>query len=187
LEPIRQDLYDTKLQASLVGLTGSLDFFKTPAAGDINSNMQASGQLPHPQQFHAFGLACEILPGEDETAPAGVSDAWVSEKKKVRETSWLRLRIGSKDYLTIPLKRVPEGLGPAGVGGSVFAAIPPPDGIGMTAITNGIQDLQHYYDLTIRQHGKVKPIHIPAQQSLTPTLEMRFRVYLVGILWREVQ
>ena len=191
LEPIRQDLYDTAAQ-TIANPVATLDFFRTPGAGELNSNMQGSGQLPHPQQYHAFGICAEIFGAEGVEADEVMAELWAAFKKKLRETAWLRLRIGSKDYLTIPLKRVPEGMGYAGVGagGTDVVSIP---------ITNGVQDVQHYHDLTIKQMGKIKPIHIPAQQSflvqvIWPALppfadryDFRIRVYLVGILWREVQ
>lgn len=194
LEPIKQDLYDTK-EYPAAGAS-VLEFYRNPAAGELNSNMAASGQLPHPQQFHAMGIAVEMLPEVAIDSLDGAYDAWAANKKKIREGAWIKLHIGAKDYLTLPLKRVPEGVGPSG-----FAAGADATPLTNMFLTNGVQDLGHYYDLTIRMAGKVKPIHIPSQQSFFvqiywPTLiphafasaeHVLVRVYLVGILWREVQ
>lgn len=194
LEPLKQDMYDTKsYPAAGVAV---LEFFRNPnPGGELFTNMAASGQLPYPQQYHAMGLAVEILPNVVCGAAAGGAAIWATEKKKIRENAWLKLHIGSKDYLTIPLKRVPEGVGPHGFGASALAT-------GIVALTNGVQDLSHHYDLTVRMGGKIQPIHIPSQQSFFvqiywPQLVVHsfsgtgeyviVRVYLAGVLWREVQ
>ena len=194
LEPVNQELYDTK-PYPLIG-TGTLDFFRNSAVGELNSNMVASGQLPHPQQFHVFGIACEIFPGYDEADTHGVSAIWAQDKARMKEEAFLRLRIGAKDYLTTPLNRVPEGVGLAGVAAGTSLTGGP------IVVSNGLQDISHYYDVTVPQGGKIKPIHIPAQQSFF--VQVRWpnlvaidaygvdeppliRVYLVGVLWREVQ
>ena len=191
LETIRQDLYDTKVQD---GLVSTLEFFRNPGiAGqaELATNMQANGQLPYPQQFHVFGINLEFIPTFGEGASVSYDNAFWQNKKKVLELCFMRFRIGSKDYLVDPAKRIPAGLGPAGFanGAQAIDAFP----------TNGLQDIQHYYDVTIRQGGKIKPIHIPAQQSFFIQLVWPFgnpavnrngwavRAYLVGILWREVQ
>jgi len=192
LEPVRQDLYDTKLQD---GTVSTLEFFRNPGiAGlaELATNMQANGQLPYPQQFHVFGLNLELVPYFPEEAQTGVDEAHWQNKKKVLETAFFRFHIGSKTYLIDPAKRIPASLGPVGFGTGAQA--------GINAFpTNGLQDIQHYYDVTIRQGGKIKPIHIPAQQSFyvqvvwpfgNPAVEgggWEVRAYLVGILWREVQ
>ena len=192
LEPIRQDLYDTKEQD---GTVSTLEFFRNPGiAGqaELATNMQANGQLPYPQQFHVFGLNLEMIPVFGEDKVIGTDRVHWENKKKVLELCFIRFRIGSKDYLVDPAKRIPQGLGPAGFGTGAQELI--------TAFpSNGLQDIQHYYDVTIRQGGKIKPIHIPAQQSFfvqlvwpfgNPAVEgggWAFRAYLVGILWREVQ
>lgn len=191
LEPIRQDLYDTK---TLVAATpvGTLEFFRNPATtGPIDTNMQGNGQLPYPHQYHIFGVVLEMKPNRAETVADGISLAIAANKKKLRELAYFKLLIGSKDYLTLPLKRLPEGLGSAGFGQGA-SAVP------TMILTNSIQDVQQYYDVTIRQGGKIKPLHIPAQQAFAaqvvfpdgaPVLRIDwdFRCYLVGILWREVQ
>jgi len=187
LEPVRQDLYDTKAWEPA---TSSAEFFRNPGIGEINTNMQANGQLPFPQQYHVFGLCLEVIPNYEDPNEVGTTTLNSANKKKLLEQLYLRFRIGSKDYLTVPMKRVPTGLSPFGyAGGNISQRL---------VYGNGLQDVQQYYDVTIRQGGKIKPIHIPAQQSffvqvVNPfgafpvTNAWLFRCYLVGILWREVQ
>jgi len=194
LEPIAQELYDTKPYP--IAGTGVLTFFQNPsAAGELETNMVASGQLPYPQQFHAFGIAVEIFPGYGEPELSGVDHLWAEEKIKLRERAFLKLTIGSKDYLTLPLVRVPEGLGY-----SAGFALGDGTAFDQTVISQGISDIKHAFELTVPQQGKIKPIHIPAQQSFRVeirwpqplplvfmTVPVKIRTYLVGVLWREVQ
>lgn len=192
LEPIAQDLYDTKLYPSLG--TGILTFFQNPAVGsERETNMVSSGTLSYPKQFHAFGIAVEIFPAYLDTADIGVTEVFAQDKKKLREHAYLTLVIGSKDYLTLPLTRIPEGVGMTGAiaGGATNSY----------AITHGVPDIKHAFELTVPQQGKIKPIHIPAQQSFRVDIRwpnilvlngahdngIKVRVYLVGVLWREVQ
>ncbi|MBD3263627.1 MAG: hypothetical protein GF375_00815 [Candidatus Omnitrophica bacterium] len=193
LEPIAQELYDTK-DYPIAG-TGTLTFFQNPSAlGEIETNMVASGQLPYPQQFHAFGICFEIFPGYTELEAVGNNVSWNREKQKLREKCFLRLTIGSKDYLTLPGCHIPEGMGIAGFSAGDDTVS------NYASLTQGIQDIKHAFELTVPQAGKIKPIHIPAQQSFkveirwptplvlaVPEQPVKIRVYLVGILWREVQ
>jgi len=193
LEPIAQELYDTK-DYPIAG-TGTLTFFQNPSAvGEIETNMVASGQLPYPQQFHAFGICFEIFPNYDEAAAIGTDVTWAVEKVKLREKCFARLTIGSKDYLTLPGIHIPEGVGLTGV------AVGDNAGSNQVVVNHGFQDIKHGFELTVPQQGKIKPIHIPAQQSfrvelrwpiplaLTSVQEaVKIRMYLIGVLWREVQ
>lgn len=191
LEPVKQDLYDTKAY-NPAAAPNVLEFFRNPTPGELFSNMSASGQLPHPQQFHTYGIAVEMFPEYDADADEGADDNWVVSKKKIREAAWLKFHIGAKDYLTIPLVRVPEGTGEAGLAAGLVA-------VGASFLTQGIPDIAHYYDVIIKLKGQAQPIHIPSQQAFfvqiywptSPTLLVTFvvkvRVYLVGVLWREVQ
>jgi len=195
LEPIAQELYDTNDYP--VAGTGSLTFFQNPSAlGEIETNMVASGQLSYPQQFHAFGICFEIFPGYEEEATIGTQVSWAQEKIKLRERCFARLIIGSKDYLTLPGIHIPEGIGQVGVAVG-------DDGVGganRVVVTQGFQDVKHGFELTVPQQGKIKPIHIPAQQSFRVELRwpnplalviaenpVKIRVFLIGVLWREVQ
>jgi hypothetical protein len=191
LEGIKQDLYDTKVYPAL-GIN-QLEFFRNPAAGELLSNMQSSGQLPHPQEFHILGIAVEIIPNIAAAVATRTDVTWVQDKRNILSNAYIKFNVGTKNYLTLPLMRVPEGLGEVGIGAG---------GAGSVAecfLNNGIPDINHYYDVTIKL-AKRKPIHIPSQQSfyaqifwpvVTPTglssLIGAIRVYLIGILWREIQ
>lgn len=101
LEPIRQDLYDTRELTR--GLT-YLRFFRNPNMhGEFYSNMMDSGQLPHPQQFHVFGIAVEAFP--NPTQETGIEN-WNELKKRLMDAGVLEFTIGAKKYLTMPLGRI---------------------------------------------------------------------------------
>jgi hypothetical protein len=197
LEGVKQELYDTKIYPSAG--TPLLEFFRNPSAGELLSNMQASGQLPSPQEYHALGIAVEIFPLPDETARGRTTKAWAEDKRRILEGALFKFYVGVKNYLTLPLMRIPEGMGTAGFGAGVDTIL----NAGQVDyfLTNGVQDINHFYDVFVRLQNKKKPIHIPAQQAfyaqitwpnLVPLdfskLEYaKIRVYLIGVLWREVQ
>jgi hypothetical protein len=196
LEGVKQELYDTKLYPGLG--TPLLEFFRNPGQGELLSNMQASGQLPSPQEFHVLGIAVEIFPLPDQvTSRLRNSKEWIEDKRRVLEGALFKFYVGVKNYLTLPLMRIPEGMGAVGFGAASDVAKTQIDYF----LTNGIQDINHYYDVYVRLQNKKKPIHIPAQQAFYaqitwPTLVpltystfdfAKIRVYLIGVLWREVQ
>lgn len=193
-EVIRQCLYDTKVIPQ--GGVNSLSFFTTPTAGFLFSNMVGQGAMPKPQEFYTLGMAVELFPGITVGIDNGVTDTWASFKKKILETAYVEFWVGAKRYLLSPLKRVPQGVGPAGigVGGEDANAI---------VMTNGLQDINHFWETAVRNMGKKKPVKITSQQAFSvmitwPTAaqanpgfgtgyDALIRVYLVGYKWREVQ
>lgn len=205
LEVVRQDLYDTQdYPAAGVGV---LEFFKNPNVnGELWTNMVASGQLPNPQKFEVEGIAVEIFPaldafyGTDLLAFAEFAMGWSSDKAAILDGAWLKLKVGVKDYLTIPLRRIPGGVGPAGFAVGSLEAVD-----NSALMTHGIQDVKHCYDVTIRLSGATRPILVPSQQSFLVALywpaiithgllnskggaiAAKIRVYLIGNYYREVQ
>lgn len=219
LEPIANDLYDTKVYPN-AGIN-ILEFFKNPgvvappagvsAVDPIYTNMPVNGQLASPQSFEVKGIVVEMFMNLIETANLWIEKqmgppdwSWASAKKRIREVGWIRFKIGSKDYLIEPLQRIPEGVGPSGLGvGGPGAVVFLGNQI---AITHGVQDIKNYYDMTIIADESKIPLLIPSQQNFVvqlywPTLvpigswgaePMVFptsliRVYLLGYWWREVQ
>jgi hypothetical protein len=206
LEVVKQDLYDTQ-DYPATGL-GVLEFFKNPNVnGELWTNMVASGQLPNPQKFEVEGIAVEIFPellafyGTDVTAFAEFAIGWSADKAAILDGAWLKLKVGVKDYLTIPLRRIPGGVGPAGL---AIGSLEVVDNSALT--THGIQDVKHCYDVTIRLSGATRPILVPSQQSFLvalywpnvithglldvagkATVVAKIRVYLIGTYYREVQ
>jgi hypothetical protein len=196
LEGVKQELYDTKLYPGLG--TPLLEFFRNPAQGELLSNMQASGQLPSPQEFHILGIAVEIFPLPDRTTSRNrISKEWAEDKRMVLEGALFKFNVGVKNYLTLPLMRIPEGMGMTGFGAASDVAKTPIDYV----LTNGVQDINHYFDVFVRLLNKKKPIHIPPQQAFYAQITWptavpltystfdyaKIRVYLIGVLWREVQ
>lgn len=189
----RECLYDTKPITD--GGVASLTFFVNPTAGYLWSNMPGQGALPKPQEFYALGIAIEIFPDTAADMDDGVTDTWAGHKKKIFEAAYVQFTVGQKYYCHIPLKRIPEGLGSAGIGVGG-------EDTNTLIITNGVPDVNHYWPLAVKL-GELKPVHIMSQQSFRvdvywPTaaqsapglgtgVSAQCRCYLAGIRLREVQ
>jgi hypothetical protein len=118
-EAVKWNLYDTLAYAT----TGqqSLTFFQSPVGQNgktlADTNMQAGGALPNPQQFLVTGIEIYFRPGTAVStlgAPA-VNEYAIDNEKFWMSPSWLTFLIGSKAYLNeSPLIKFPPPNGLVG-------------------------------------------------------------------------
>lgn len=164
-EVIWQPLYDYQAYP-MVGAT-QLTFFQTPfgqggsTLGD--TNMSAAGQLPRPQEFLITGIQVYFKPGNAVAvagqAAAAIQENWNDVNDILFGESFLKLFIGSKDYLIDgPLGKFTQCFGITGGGWSMGTT---------TADMNGrwIDYAKHsgrYYSIT--------PVKLPANQNFNVTL-----------------
>jgi len=102
MEAITQPLYSYQAYPA-AGTAGSLTFFQSALATVTleDTNMQAVGQLPAPQQFLIQGISVDFISGNAvakfgaEVANGNLNDFYAVMKRGV-----LVLTIGSKQYLT---------------------------------------------------------------------------------------
>ena len=115
VEAVRQSLYDFQTYPS--GGVSQLTFFQLPVgqAGKTlaDTNMEAAGSLPSPKRFLIQSIEVFIIPDDDPGRVANdptlpysqrtVNDTWI-----IGRAGYLKLFIGSKDYLTeAPIGRFP--------------------------------------------------------------------------------
>lgn len=122
-EVIWSPLYDFQTYAS-AGTTVEYSFFQTPV-GQSNrtledTNMEAAGQMPSPKTFLITALSVVLFPGAATSAyGAGAVSAFVDDVYKFGKAGYLKLFVGSKDYL----RDGPMGKFPADFGIAGFAAL----------------------------------------------------------------
>lgn len=118
-EAVKWNLYDTLTYAT----TGqqSLTYFQSPVGQNgktlADTNMQAAGALPNPQQFLVTGIEIYFRPGTavSTVGVPAVNEYAIDTEKFWLSPSWLTFLIGSKAYLNeSPLLKFPPPNGLAG-------------------------------------------------------------------------
>jgi hypothetical protein len=131
-EAVKWNFYDT-LSYAAAGQQ-SLTFFQSPVGQNgrtyADTNMQAAGAMPNPQQFLVTGIEIYFFPGSSVSpAPlaAPAANAFISDVNAFwNSPAWLQFFIGSKAYLNeSPLLKFPP---PNGLNG--WAAITDTDAAG---------------------------------------------------------
>lgn len=165
-EVIWQPLYDYQAYA-MAGAT-QMTFFQTSVgqAGTTygDTNMSVGGQLPRPQEFLITGVQVYFKPGNAVNraglAVAVVPENWNDINDVIFGESFLKLFIGSKDYLID---------GPVG-------KFPPVFGIGGTAAYMGqtttvdVSGRFTDYAKAAGRYYSITPVKIPASQNFNVSL-----------------
>lgn len=165
-EVIWQPLYD--YQAYPMAGTTQLTFFQTPVGGSGttlgDTNMSSQGMLPRPQEFLITGIQVYFKPGNAVAragvAPTVVQENWNDVNDILFGESYLKLFIGSKDYLVDgPLGKFVSCFGITGGGwrsDTTTAAAT------QTAFIDYAKHAGRYYSIT--------PVKLPANQNFNVTL-----------------
>lgn len=106
IEVVHQPLYDTGTVST--NGTAQLNFFQVPLGGtsagavmpktQIQTNMDQGGSLPYPKHFKITGIS--VYP--DASTP-------YDDVIRLMGTAWVRIFIGTRDYLVLPLSAVAVG------------------------------------------------------------------------------
>lgn len=102
-EVIPHALYDTQSLAN--GGGGPLVFFQNTNNDKTLCNMESAGQLPDPQYFEVFYVACDILQVPTATALANEPNAALANVENILKTirATFRFTLASKSYGDEPL------------------------------------------------------------------------------------
>lgn len=110
VEAVRQSLYDITTYAS-AGQT-SLIFFQVPQGQSgktqADTNMETAGSLPSPKRFLLQSIEILLFPGAAVSQTGAALTEFQNDVYDVAKSGYLKLFIGSKDYLVeAPLQRFP--------------------------------------------------------------------------------
>lgn len=104
-----------------------------------DTNMDLAGQLPSGYQFKVLGF--RVMPSWDITT---------NDIQFVFNGGVLQFLLGSKPFLTVPMRTIPQGNGPSGTGASLNS--------------NGYPTLQNNYSV------RLKPFDLPSNANFSVTL-----------------
>jgi hypothetical protein len=193
LRPLQQPIYDTEiLPAGAPATITEIIFFQrqlgqtTASAGLIKTtaetNLQQPGQLANPVEFSLFGFYVEVQPD------LVFADFVFVYKQSV----FVYTYTGNRVYLQVPLSRIPQGVSPEGVAGTVAAQ--------NNVLHSGVGHPSSMYKFTIgRSALRIRPTEsfqaairwpsgaptpiIGTAMIGTATLGIRIRVILSGLTW----
>jgi hypothetical protein len=163
-EVIWQPKYDYQVYDA-AGAT-QFTFFQTPLGQGgstlADTNMQAAGQMPRPQEFLVTGIQVYFRPGNavgrEVAAAAVLPENWNDVNDVMFGDAWLDFFIGSKSYLDdAPLAKFTQQFC---IGGGGWIA-----GTPAAAAIQGVDYAVHkgrYYSIT--------PVKLPANQNFNVTL-----------------
>jgi hypothetical protein len=162
-EVIWQPKYDYQVYPAL-GAT-QFTFFQTPVGQGgttlADTNMQAAGQMPRPQEFLVTGLQVLFVPGNAvarEVVATEVQDNWNDVQNVMFGEAWLDFFIGSKSYLDDgPLAKFSQQFrltGNSNITGTPAAA--------------AIQFVD--YAVHCGRYYSITPVKLPANQNFNVTL-----------------
>lgn len=212
LEPIHQELYSAGLFAA-AAIPNAVAFFGYPVGGTVagnvagvaatalHTNMETPAFLANPKLFLVEGLRFHVPPvAQTLDAPAeiftgdptlGGNWTFFDDLRLLVNATWLRFRVGQKDYLRVPTWLCPPNTGFGGVADLALDQAAP-------AGTDSIIQIAPHY--TGRYMGfPSAPILLPPQQNFAvevvrsettaATLGSALIAYVVldGILGRETQ
>ena len=124
-EVIRQPIWCT-LTMPIAGVT-SIPFFSTPQGGSqtvgvtsismtpARTNMKRANAIESPNEFILKAIRLEVIPTVDFTY------AISNDKHLILKDGYMKIVIGSKEYLTIPLSLISSGSGLSGFVGVLAA------------------------------------------------------------------
>ena len=210
LEGIRTEIFDTReLSPSGESL---IEFFFNPNPDPHLSNMSGSGQLIYPQQLTIFGVVLRVYqkPVKNHVDEKAIKSlvSFLELRQMLFANANIRFIIGSKSYLDIPVNSVLQELASGELEEISAFSVPIKDEKGNIVESwkraiplDGENPPDRFYDVTIPVNDKIKPLHIPPQQSFKTKIDWKepisyapdllgkvfVRTGLSGILWREVQ
>lgn len=144
-------------------------FNRTHATLD-DGNMEVAGQLSAPKGFFLRSIRFfpKFLPQNTANAAAGATQTGIlHDMAQLLNTGTLRLVVGSKEYVHVPLWMLPQGGGPVPIICTGDVAVIP------DYATNGIADPRAVYSLA-------KPLFIAPQMSFFVTLTWPAAITLVA-------
>jgi len=183
LRPLQQMLYDTEVIPA-AGTPNELVFFQrqlgqtTTFTGitktEAETNLQQPGQLANPLEFSVFGFLFEVAPG-----------CTLADFNAIYTTSaFVFTYTGNRVYLSIPLTRIPQGLGPDGFASTTVAATT------LSAVKNGVGHVSNFYKFTIgRSALRIRPTESFQARVRWPNgavvigANTRLRVFITGLQW----
>lgn len=122
LRKLKNPLYDTEDLPADAAAVNNLTFFQTPIGGALpvagtpktyaETNLQQSGMLGEPNEFDVMGFQCTYNWDMDYkdigTANETVAN-FIDDMTEVYEQSVFTWRYSNKEYLNVPLTRIPHG------------------------------------------------------------------------------
>ena len=182
LRPLKQPMYDTEIYPAAGA--GRLQFFvnsatiaATGAAKTLaETNMTQNGQLGTPLEFDLIGFNMEIARRSDANAIADVNNIF-------NTGVWTWVFGQNTPWLTVPVTRIPEGLGPTGF--STLAA--------SAATVNGTPHVTNFFNFAVDRRAR----HIFSTESFRGELAYpngvvaintatRIRFFMLGILFAQL-
>lgn len=176
LEAVHQPLYDS----ALITGAASISFFQNPAnKSSVDTNLQTAGQLSWPKRFSIRALRQVVQFGAIQ----------YTQMASYLNNSSVRLAVGEKPYLTLPVFVIPSGVS-LEVAFVTGAAAPTAPANGQNFANHGRGDQRNIYSL-------LHSIYLPPVQNFNLTLDIgsgythaaNFKVwwFLEGELLREIQ
>jgi hypothetical protein len=181
-EVIWQPLYDYQTYA-MAGAT-QMTFFQRSVGSSgttyADTNMTVGGMLPRPQEFLITGIQVYFKPAgavnRSALAAATVLENWNDINDVIFASNFLKLFIGSKDYLTDgPLGKFPPVFGISGAAAYMGTTTADMNG----RATDYAKATGRYYSIT--------PVKIPANQNFNvslnwPTAAAAAAAGLIGVI-----
>lgn len=189
IEAIWNPLYDHQTYA-LAGTTQQYSFFQVQLGQSsktyADTNMEAAGSLPAGKNFLIEGIQVVMLPSIAVSVQgAQAVDAFLNDVKTLGQAGYLKLFIGSKDYLIdAPIGKFTQQFGLAG-----FASA--------ADVTTAGAALQHRsaYAAWRGQYYAITPVRLRSNTNFSVTLnfptttaisaDMRIGVILDGHIYRQ--
>jgi hypothetical protein len=182
LRPLQQPIYDTEIIPAS-GTPIEIVFFQrqlgqTTAFGgttktEAETNIQQPGQLANPLEFSLFGFLFEVMPG---TALADFVNIMTA-------SAFIFTYTGNRVYLSIPLSRIPQGIGPEGFASTGSSGT-------SLVVKNGVGHVSNYYKFTIgRSALRIRPTESFQAKCRWPngaptiSANTRVRVLITGLQW----
>jgi len=174
VELIRQPLYHMlEVQAAT---SQTLQFFSgVNPSNKLVTNLVTNGMLPTPHTFDIFGLSVVLEFGLNP-------DDWY----RFYNNSFVNFKVSTKDYLTVPVHKIPASCGPVGIATTTKTDTT------IFAVSNGWPAPGIWFPMDIDGIS----IHLPSNQDFSLTIQtlnttaftqaFKVWVYLDGILSQPV-
>ena len=179
LEFVKNPLYDTE---TITSLTTQVTFFATPLSAGKNrrqTNLIMSSALGYPRVYYLYGVLLQTQYGMP-----------YADVVLFYNSTWAEIKIGSKDYLVVPITLIPSGLNLYGFAVADASAA----AVLQQSWGNGVPALDNMFNVSIQG----TPIYIPSLQTFNATLnispnmaaltaDFEARMVFWGVEGREVQ
>jgi hypothetical protein len=182
LRPLKQPMYDTEVYPAAGA--GRIQFFvnsatiaATAAAKTLaDTNMTQNGQLGTPLEFDLIGFNIELARGIPRADNNGAMNTGVFQWVFGQNTPWL----------TVPVTRIPEGVGLAG-------ALATAAGGEVSILSNGTPHVTNFYNFSVDRRAR----HVFSNESfrgevaypiaaVAVTALFRIRLFMLGVLFAQL-